>query len=213
MPRKNKKEYTYYEPTALQEKQYITLTDIKNWIYCPKIVYYHRVLKIKPKTEKTQEKGKQIHQEETIRILRRKGIKKYEKTIYILKQGGVELKSEKLKLKGIIDIIAINQHNEIFPIEIKYMKTNKGKPWLDHRYQIIAEALLIEENYHKPVKKGYIYYTKEQKLIKITITTTEKQYTKHLINKIHQTIKQEKEPKTKRKKCSGGCGYKWICNQ
>ena len=107
----------------------------------------------------------------------------------------------------------MNQHGQIFPIEIKYMKSNKGKPWQDHKYQLTAQALLIEENYKKPVDRGYIYYQQDGKTIRIRIDDNDKQYTKHIIKKILEVITTEKPPKTRtpKNKCTGGCGYRWIC--
>ena len=214
MPRQKKRERSeYYKPRALSEETYVTLTDIKNWLYCPLIVYYNRVLKAKPLTETIQEYGRELHKEEIVKILRRKGIAPWERKIYIIREYETELTSPRLKLKGIIDIIAMNQHGQIFPIEIKYMKSNKGKPWQDHKYQLTAQALLIEENYKKPVDRGYIYYQQDGKTIRIRIDDNDKQYTKHIIKKILEVITTEKPPKTRtpKNKCTGGCGYRWIC--
>ncbi len=204
----------YFRPRALEE-DYVTLTDIKNWIYCPKIVYFNRVLKVKPLTETTQQRGKEFHKEEIIRMLRRKGIRPWERRVYLMKKPETELKSKKLQLKGKIDLIAMNEHGEIFPVEIKYMRSNKGKAWLDHKYQLVAEALLIEEHYRKPVKKGYIYYHTDRKIVIIRITKNNKEQIKDIIQKILQMIKTEKPPNTRipKNRCTGGCGYKWICKQ
>ena len=212
---KKRRKSEYFEPRALLEETYVTLTDIKNWVYCPLIVYYNRVLRAKPLTESTQEHGRELHKEEIAKILRRKGITPWERKIYIIRGYEVELISHRLKLRGIIDIVAMNQHGEVFPIEIKRMKSNKGKPWQDHKYQLTAQALLIEENLRKPVSRGYIYYYGDRKTVRIHISHSDKEYTKHIIRKILQVITTEQPPKTRtpKNRCTGGCGYRWICQQ
>lgn len=211
--RKNMRMYT--SPRAIIEETYITLTDIKNWVYCPRIVYYNRVLRVKPLIGSVQEAGKKIHKEEIARILRRKGIEKWERKIYVLKEREVELYSQRLRLKGIIDLIVMNEYGEIFPVEVKYMKSNKGRIWLDHKLQLTAQAMLIEEKYRKPVKRAYIIYYVEQKTLKTRITKRDKELIERIIRKILNIIEKEEEPKTRtpKSKCTGGCGYAWICRQ
>ncbi|MEX0569303.1 MAG: CRISPR-associated protein Cas4 [Candidatus Njordarchaeota archaeon] len=212
---KKKDLYIYTSPRGIIDENYVTLTDIKNWIYCPKIVYYNRVLRVKPLVGAVQEAGKRIHKEEIARIMRRKGIGKWERKIYILKEKEVELYSQRLRLRGIVDLIVMNEYGEIFPVEIKYMRSNKGRIWLDHRFQLIAQAMLIEENYNRPVKRAYIYYCVEQKVLKTRITKKDKELLEEIIRKILDIIESEEEPKTRvpKSRCTGGCGYAWICKR
>lgn len=122
------------------------------------------------------------------------------------------LTSKKLKLQGVLDCV-IRSGGEYIPVDYKNMESNKGKPWIDHKYQLVAYALLLEENYNTVVKRGYINYIPEKLAIKIDITPTLKTHIKRIITQIEETIKKEKPPpiRVAKEKCTGGCGYKWVC--
>jgi len=53
---------------------------------------------------------------------------------------------------GLIDMIAVLKNREIVPIEIKTMRSNNGKPWRDHVYQLAFYAILLEKKYIKMVR-------------------------------------------------------------
>ena len=215
MKKRRNVRHEYISPRGIVEELYVTLTDIKNWVYCPKIVYFSRVLKLKPFVVSVQEVGRRIHREEILRILRRKGIGRWERNVYVLKEKNVELYSKNLRLRGIVDLVVMNEYGEIFPVEVKYMRSCRGRVWLDHRYQLTAQALLLEEKYNRPVKRAYIYYYVDQKVLKIRITRRDKESLISIVEKILHMIENEEEPKvrTPKNRCTGGCGYAWICTQ
>ncbi|MCX8176075.1 MAG: CRISPR-associated protein Cas4 [Candidatus Bathyarchaeota archaeon] len=192
---------------------FISTTDIKHFIYCPRIVYFEKVLHVEPQLGSQQEESKKIHEKLEEEELRRKGAILYSKELEnVEKFFKVPLTSKKLNLQGVIDCI-IKSDNEYIPVDYKNMESNKGKPWIDHKYQLAAYALLIEENYNTIVKKGYINYTTEKLTTKVDITPTIKTHIKRILTQIEEIIKKEKPPliRVVKEKCTGGCGYKWIC--
>jgi len=195
-------------------EDYITGTDIKNWVYCPLIVYYRKVVKAPIKISSQQLEGRKFHEEELKRIKRRAGVAIRETKLRIREKiFNMEIVLEDEKLYGTIDLVVVTEDKEVIPVEVKNMQSDKGKSWPDHKYQITYYAILLEKTMRQMVKRGYIYYAPENKLVEIVITNHEKEYVKKIIKEIREMIENEKCPRRKvnPKKCTGGCGYKWIC--
>ena len=198
-----------------QAAEYVSGTDIKNWIYCPLIVYYRKVMNLEPKIYEQQIAGRKKHEELREKIRRRVGIAARKRGLEIIhKAFNKVLIDDKEKLIGVIDLIAFLRNREIVPIEIKTMKSDKGKPWRDHVYQLAFYSILLEKRYGKIIKRGYIYYENNE-LIEVTITNHEKSMVRKIIREIREMIESEKSPRVRvnPKKCTGGCGYKWICKK
>ena len=191
----------------------ITVTDIKHYFYCPQIVYYEKVLHAAPKFTSQQKESTEEHQRLESREKRRKAALFYSKEyLEAEKTFKLHLYSQKLRLEGALDLL-IKRGREYIPVDYKRMHSDSGKPWTDHKYQLTAYALLTEEKHNTTIRRGYLYYIPEEKVIELEITQNMKEYLKKTINKIHNIIQQEQKPETKTapQKCTGGCGYKWIC--
>lgn len=198
------------------EAEYISGTDIKNWVYCPLIVYYRKVMVLDLKLGSQQEEGKRKHEDLQRKIMRRVGIALRKRLPEVKeKVMNQEIILQKERLRGLIDIVLITNNGEIIPVEIKMMRSNRGKPWPDHIYQLAYYAILLERKTGKLVKRGYIYYAEEEELIEIIITNHEKTRVKRIIRDIRRMLKDEKPPKIRinPRKCTGGCGYKWVCDK
>jgi len=201
-------------PTSDISEPLITVTDIKHYLYCPKIIYFEHILHAKPILGSQQREGREQHQEYVRKEARRLGAIYYipnlreAKKLYFTK-----LTSKTLNLKGIIDLIIKTNKNEYIPVEYKNTRTDHGRPWTDHKYQLVAYALLIDENYKTNVKRGLINYIPEETIIKIEITQTMKTHVKRIIGNIQKIIREEKPPKIRvaKYKCTGGCGYRYLC--
>ncbi|MEM2126666.1 MAG: CRISPR-associated protein Cas4 [Candidatus Bathyarchaeia archaeon] len=192
----------------------VSVTDIKHYVYCPRIVYFERVIHFTPQLVSQQEEGGEIHEEYVRKEVRRKDAIYYsaefkgaEKLLFI------HLTSKSLGLHGIVDCIIRTTKGEYIPIDYKNTFSDKGRIWVDHKYQLTAYALLIEENLNTTVKRGYINYLTENLIISLEITSNMKNYTKHIIEKIKNIIREENLPKimVAKQKCTGGCGYLQIC--
>ena len=69
----------------------------------------------------------------------------------------IKLSSNKLGLRGIVDKIEINK-DLLIPIELKTGSPPKQGVWPGHKIQLIAYLLLIQENFNKKVKHGFVEY-------------------------------------------------------
>jgi CRISPR-associated exonuclease Cas4 len=94
------------------------------------------------------------------------------------------------------------------------MNSDCGKAYMDHKYQLVAYALLVEEKFDAVVKRGFVNYIPEKLILQFEITPTMKSYVKRVIGHIKRIIKEETLPpiRVAKNKCRGGCGHKQTCN-
>ena len=201
-------------PTSDVSEPFISVTDIKHYFYCPRIIYFEKVLHAKPMLGSQQEFSQEVHEEYVKRELRRKDAIFYSpEFVEAKKMLFVQLSSTRLKLQGIVDCIIKTEQGEFIPVDYKNMESNRGRVWMDHKYQLAAYALLIDESYSTCVKRGIINYIPEKYVIQLEITPTMKTYVKRVLGHIKRIILEEKLPpiRVTKKKCTGGCGYKYLC--
>jgi CRISPR-associated exonuclease Cas4 len=179
-------------------------------------VYFDRVLHAQPVFGSQQEESQELHEEYVRKELRRKDAVYYssefvgaEKLLF------VQLVSEKLQLQGVVDCVIKTAKGEYIPVEYKNMNSDCGKAYMDHKYQLVAYALLVEENFDAIVKRGFVNYIPEKLILQFEITPTMKSYVKRVIGHIKRIIKEEMLPpiRVAKNKCQGGCGHKQTCQR
>lgn len=201
-------------PISDVKEAYISVTDIKHYVYCPRIVYFEKVLHAKPVLGSQQEESREEHMEYVKKELRRKDAIHYSpEFIDAEKLLFTSLSSDRLKLRGIIDCIIKTAEGEYLPVDYKNMESNKGKIWMDHKYQLTAYALLVEESYETVVRRGFITYMPEELTIALKIPPTIKIHVRRILSHINEIITREELPlrRISGRRCTGGCGYKQVC--
>jgi len=184
----------------------IVARDIKDWAYCPRIVFYKNVLKLlKYETTKTIE-GKEkefIFKRQTTRS---KIVKKY--TLPLFKKYNLNLETEEFATK--VDCIAIDKENNLaFPIQLK-CSFKPNKTYETQRLQLLFEAMLIEKIFGFSSPAGYIKYSKSNEIVKINLLDRTRLF--GVINKIKEIISKEKFPDaTNYKKRCADCFYRRLC--
>ena len=203
-------------PTSDVSEPMITVTDVKHYFYCPRIIYFEHVLHAKPQLGSQQEDSRKQHEEYVRKELRRMDAIYYSSDfVGAEKMLFVPLCSSKIGLKGTVDLIIKTRSGECIPVDYKNMTSNNGRVWIDHKYQLAAYALLIDEAFNTTVKRGFINYIPEKLIVKLEITRTVKMHVKRALGHIKRIIQEEKllPIRVSRKKCTGGCGHKQICQQ
>jgi CRISPR-associated exonuclease Cas4 len=191
----------------------ISVTDIKHYFYCPKIIYFDKVMHADAVLSSQQEDAKRVHQAKEKKDKRRKTMFYDERFPGCQKIFRVHMFSGSLSLEGIADCVIIINGHEYIPVDYKRTFSKGGKAWTDHRFQLAAYALLLEEQYSAIVRRGFVYYLPEDLAVEVEITESMKTYLKKVIMAIHNVIKSGEEPSARipKSRCSGGCGYLWIC--
>jgi len=193
---------------------FVSVTDVKHYIYCPRLVYFDKVLHAQPVFGSQQEESKELHEDYVKRELRRKDAIYYspefvgaEKLLF------TSLSSSGLGLQGNVDCIIKTANGEYVPADYKNMASDKGRVWMDHRYQLVAYGLLVEDHFGVVVRRGFVNYIPEALILQFEITPTMKSYVKRVLGHIKRIIKEEELPpiRVAKLKCTGGCGHKQTC--
>jgi CRISPR-associated protein Cas4 len=129
------------------------------------------------------------------------------------KEFDVYLVSEKLRVRGRLDMLLTTTENELIPIEFKDMFSNKGRILLDHKYQLIILALLLEDTKDVIIRRGVVHYLRDEKTVIVPISTGLRNWAKGYINKITKMIKygQLPEPRPQCRYTRVGCGFADQC--
>lgn len=191
----------------------LEVTDLKQWRYCPRIVWYHYCLpQIRPVTDLMRHGIAQHEAEEgreERRSLRTYGLSSGERSF------DLALQSEKLGLRGRLDLAIATPDRqaagaEAIVVEYKDSEHAAGKHF---KLQLAAYALLLEEQWGLPVKLGYIYQIPLRRAEKVPISAALRRSVSESISAIQRAIQGEAmpEPPASRSRCVS-CEFRRFCN-
>lgn len=185
----------------------IKVTDIKQYTYCPRIIYYTYVCPVPRKTTYKMETGKVEHVSldklEKRRTLKRYNFQEGERVFHAY------LASDRLCLEGKLDMHIVSG-KQYFPVEYKF---TERKVALNHKYQLISYAMLLEDRYNTTVRYGLLYLVPRREMIEVEITPNARAFVRETIAKIKDIICSEKFPQQQRQyaRCRD-CEYLRFCN-
>ncbi len=192
------------------ENTWITPTEVMEYLYCPRFIYFMNNLLI-PQNEEQRYKvmiGRNVHK------LKSKINKEYlRKTIGVKdKLIDVYLSSQKYGIRGIVDEILTLNDNTMAPLDYKFAKY-ENKIFNTLKYQSVLYAILIEENFNLPVNRGFICYIRSNnRLVEVDITEQDKVKVLNIIEEMFKIIELGYFPKrTKYKNKCIDCCYRNIC--
>ncbi len=190
----------------------ITPSEIIEYIYCPRYLYYLNILGI-PQHEEIRLKvlkGRQIHRQ------REKNNPNYlrKNPECVKKDTSVYLASPKIGVRGVVDEVLYLSDGTLAPLDYKFTFFSDFI-FKTHRIQSIIYALLIQEVYKKPVTRGYICYVRTGYSLKeIAYTNEDFQKAISVVDDIFEIIKKGYYPKrTKYTNRCIDCTYRNICDQ
>lgn len=191
----------------------LEVTDLKQYTYCPRIVFYRYCLPtIRPLTFLMEEGIRQHTVEENReerRSLRHYQIEEGERFFQVV------LQSQTLGLTARLDLaIAIPSRTavgaEAVVVEYKYSEQKAG---VHFKLQLAAYALLLEEAWNIPVKRGFIYSIPQKRAEAIAITPQLRKKVVQTVNDIRRLIEHQQmpEPPASQSRCVT-CEFHRFCN-
>jgi CRISPR-associated exonuclease Cas4 len=187
----------------------IPVTWIKQYHFCPRIVYYLGVSGFTERVTESMAEGGEFHFNEDRKFQRRKTLAGERREKIRASWNRLHVVSEKLGLYGTIDEVA-EVDDGLVVVENKLMKAPR-KPYPGHVYQAVAYAMLAEENLHKPVRKVMVKYLRDGKSFEIPVTEDLRRHVLWTIAKIKSIIEGEKIPREASPKKCRNCGYRKVC--
>ncbi|MBI4497306.1 MAG: CRISPR-associated protein Cas4 [Chloroflexi bacterium] len=185
----------------------LTVSDVKQYPYCPRIVYYSYLLPVRarPTTYKMEE-GRREHERiaelEERRSLRAYGLAEGQRHF------DVAVSSDRLGLRGRLDMV-VEALGEVIPVDFK---NSEGAVGLNHKYQLTAYALLVEEVWRRPVRRGFIYLIPQKRAQEVRITSNMRGWVRKALREIRAAIAQEALPEATRMRgrCVD-CEFRNLC--
>ncbi len=184
------------------------VTDLKQWAYCPRVVYYEFCLpNVRPTTYKMEagrEAGLAEQERERRRSLRTYGLTEGRR------EFDVPLLSSTLGLRGKPDmVIWLDAAREAIPVDYK-LSESAGT---NARLQIAAYGMMIEEATGYTVRRGFLYSIPKRRAEEIRIDQRLRDKLKATLTEMHRVLRYEAmpAPTPNRNKCLA-CEFRRFCN-
>ncbi len=171
--------------------------DLKQWDYCPRIVFYNHVMPVDKKSTYKMRHGRTaedaIDRLEKRRKLSEFGLGEGVRSFHVW------CNSETLRLSGKLDLL-IDSPSGIFPVDFKASERNVHE---NHITQLCGYALLLEEKFRRTVDRGFVFLIPREEIVPIELTIERKQACRTLLGEIRQMIVGQNfpEPTDLRARC------------
>ena len=191
----------------LDDLPLFTVTDLKQFTYCPRVVFYEQCLpRVRPRTYK-MDAGRDAHDIEAKRAARR-NLSQYgemEGERYF----DVALTSVRLGLTGIVDEVVRTGEGAWFPVDYKLAK--QASP--HYRVQLAAYAMLLEDVETIVVDKGFIYLIPPRKMVELPINSQLRYRVLTLLTHMREMVIHElmPAPAVNPNFCTS-CEFRRFCN-
>lgn len=188
-----------------------TVTDLKQYTYCPRVVFYTYCLPLlRPKTFK-MERGIAAH-EEAARKERRRTLAAYGLT------GGercfdVRVASQRLGLRGKVDLaIKMEKEGGLEWTPVDYKQTTR-KVGRHVRLQLAAYGLMLEETFGGVARRGFVYSLLTRKAEELALTDRLRAEVGDVAAAMREMVEQEAmpAPPRSRRPCVN-CEFRRFCN-
>ena len=184
----------------------LIVSDVKQYAYCPRIPYYHYALPVERRATFKMGYGKERHVD-LERLESRRKLRKY-----CLEGGervfGVWLRSARLGLAGRLDM-AIRTATADYPVEFKH---TEGGVAANHRLQLMAYGMLVEERYGRPVERGFVYLLPKDDVQIVEFSAKDREAVLSALASIRGSVLSERMPEATsiRGRCAD-CEYRNYC--
>lgn len=187
----------------------ITVSDIVQYFYCPRKIYFLKTLGVPVVVRAKMEYGKEVHERERRRMLERTQIYGFERSEVEEVLQGLQIEDLEIGLRGKVDVVLKLRTGEFIPVDTKYT----DEVWVQKQYrkQLHAYALLLDHRFKTNVVTGVIYFSKQKETRTIKITEEDKRALRRNIEYIKRIIASEVMPRgVSQEKCEY-CEVKKYC--
>lgn len=186
------------------------VTDLKQWVYCPRILYYQLCLpEVRPITYKMEagiEAGREEEQREGRRSLKAYGLSSGRR------EFNVSLVSDRYGLRGKADLVIWvepPQVEEVIPVDFK-MSEMAGEHF---KLQLVAYGLILEEVHGVPARRGFLYEIPLKQVEEVNFTDRLRQRFLAVLEEMRHMLWTEEMPAPTPNlgKCLA-CEFRRFCN-
>ncbi|MGH7593908.1 MAG: CRISPR-associated protein Cas4 [Gemmatimonadales bacterium] len=184
----------------------LTVNDLKQWVYCPRVPYYRHVMPVAFVPTFKMERGRDVEAAvaamEKRRGFRRYGLERGERRF------NVWLHSEALGLAGKLDLLIVTD-DACYPVDFK--DTDGGVRY-NHRIQLAAYALLVEQSLGLPAQLAFVYLIPSRQLVAVPVGAKERAVVARAMAELRRLVEGEitPEPTPVRARCVA-CEFRNYC--
>ena len=184
----------------------IPVVELRQWTYCPRVVYYHLIMSGAARSTYKMEEGLRaqelIESLEMRRTLREYGLSEAER------QFGVWLTNDKAGLTGKIDLLLKGEKTAA----VVDFKLTSGEVEENHRMQLAGYAMLVEAALDLQVPVTFLYRIPDNKVFSIAVDEALKERVQRTVEAIRKLKVSEElpEPTAVRARCVE-CEYANYC--
>ena len=188
----------------------ITPSDIIEYLFCARFTWFERVLRV-PQHEEANYKvmrGRTMHAEKSARdaeyLRRRLGVQEKHVNVYLTND----------LLRGEVDEVLLLDDGTAAPLDYKFAQW-EGRLYDTYHTQLLCYAWLIETHYARPVRKGYIVYTRSKHYVhEVPIRPGDLERIQAAARGIATILRRQVYPPgtRQRKKCAH-CTYRNLCTR
>jgi CRISPR-associated exonuclease Cas4 len=186
------------------------VTDLKQYAYCPRILYYHTCLpRVRPTTFKMRASiasHTQAEKRERRRTLRAYGLEEGRRYF------NVPLVSERLGMRGEVDLVievVEGGQKQAIPVDYKFSR----KVGRHFQLQITAYAVMLEDAWGLPVRRGFLYLIPRRQAEEVRITSHRRAALDKALTMMNDILLHElmAAPAKHRARCLT-CEFRRFCN-
>jgi CRISPR-associated exonuclease Cas4 len=198
------------EVVQIDDKTPFRVTDLKQWTYCPRILYFELCLPgVRPTTYKMEagtEAAKVEEGREVRRSLRAYGFQEGRR------EFNVEVVSSRLGLRGLVDMVIWvegKQGGQVIPVDYKLSDI----PGEHFKMQLAAYGLMLEEISGFKAPYGFIYSLTQKKAEKVRLDKRLREKTSRCLEAMQRMLWREAmpDPAASRARCTN-CEFRRFCN-
>lgn len=195
------------------ERLTFRVSDLKQYFYCPRVVYYHICLPgVRPTTFKMRdgaEQGLAERQREERRSLKRYGLRHGECFF------DLPLSSARLGLRGRLDMAIRTDDNtqgETEAIAVDY-KATPGRTVAHFALQVVAYGMLLEELWGAPARRGFLYLIPARRARQVPITAESRARVIAAVEDMTDIALHQRMPAAPRQRAKCAiCEFRRFCN-
>ncbi len=187
----------------------VPVTWVKQYHFCPRIVYFIGVLGFDERITESMIEGREEHVSEDEREARRKTLGGGRKEKVRARWSKLRIASERLGLFGIVDEV-VETDKGLAVVEVKWAKAPK-RPHPGHIYQAAAYAMLAEEEIRRPVRRAVMIYAKGKRSFEVEVTDDVRRHVLWTVRRIKRIVESELPPMSASPKRCANCGFLKVC--
>ncbi|HDQ06988.1 MAG TPA: CRISPR-associated protein Cas4 [Candidatus Bathyarchaeota archaeon] len=187
----------------------ITVFDIVQYHYCPRKVYFLRVLGVPVVVRKKMKFGQEVHDKERRRMMERKRVYGFAREEVEEMFQGLMIEAPEVGLRGQVDVALKLKSGEVLPVDTKF--TDEVVVQRQYRKQLHAYALLLDYRFDTNVTRGIIYFSKQHKTRVVEVTSEDKKALLRDIENINKMITNETIPKKVHQQKCKYCEVQKFC--